>query len=206
MPKKGESPDVPMDLSAPDRWADPSERAHWREVVADRVAYIKSKGVSKGMALEIRDPEKAAQALYMIAEGASSYKINKALGIHKIQVDRLRFNNIGELAKRRADLAERFTGLAEELARVTAQKIDMLRDDEEQLKNTSLRDLVIAMGISSDHSSRMAGIPTTVVEHRSGPSVEDFEAIKEAARKRLQKSATAIEAEVIDESKEVETA
>lgn len=198
--QKNESPDVPMDLSAPDRWADESERTHWRSVVAERLDSLRTSGKTKINVLEGKDPEKAAQALYMIAEGASSHKVAKKLGLTRITVDRLRYNNVYELSKRRADLADRFTGLAEQLAIVTEQKLELLREDEDQLKNTSLRDLVISMGITSDHAARMAGIATTIVEHRSGPSVEDYQQMIETARARLKDETPVIEAEIVNDA------
>lgn len=183
--------------------ADEKEQEHWREVVRGRIEALRAKGVTKGMTLEWRDPEKAAKALFLLASGASKTRTARECGVINLVIDRLRYNNISELAKRREDLAERLMSLSEDMAEVANAKIEQLKDDPEALKQTSLRDVFIGMGIAADHSSRLAGIPTAVVEHRSGPSVEDYQKMIESARQRLKAETQVIDAEVIHDGTKV---
>jgi len=203
-----QTPDIPDTLAIPDAWAAPDDMALWRDEVKKRGEARLAECPTAKRCMEVKDPETAAKGLYLLSTGEySQNKIAKFLGIHRMELSRLAWHNSSALEQKRKELSVKFTHLADEQADILQQKIDQLRDDPEALEKTSIRDLVIGMGVAADKGTQYAGMATTIVEHRSGPSVEDFEAIKEAARKRLEKKSVAVDAEVVsDENPRLEKA
>lgn len=199
--------DVPAEIIQSDEWADPEIREHWAAVVKQRAADRLAEAPDARLAMEIRAPEKAAKALYLLSTGEhSECKIAKALGVHRMDISRLVYHNAAALEAERKELAVKFTALASRTANIMSKKLDLIEDDEEEMAKASLRDIVIAMGIAADKGAQMAGIATTVIEHRTGPSVEEYEAIRAEARKRLAAKQHVIEAEVVHEDPQVESA
>lgn len=198
MSEENKKPTDPLALCSQDQWAEPVEMEHWREEVVRRIEKRKSEGVTKGRSLEFIDPEKAARALFLISTGNyAKYRIAKELGVSKFLVDRLEYNHSDSLETRRKELSVRFTILAEKMAVLMDRKVEDLLEDPDALKDIPFKDISIAMGVMTDKSAQMAGIATTVIEHRSGPKLEDFEAMKSAARQRLVEQGKVIEVETL---------
>jgi len=174
---------------------------YWRGIVADRAAQVLAKGVTKARALEVTQPEKAAMALYLLNEfpDMSRREVARRVNVARIDLDRLAYHNAMKLEDARPELAMKFTKNASDLAELVGRKIDRIREDDEQLDQTSLKDLTIAMGISAQNAATMAGVATTIIEHRTGPTLDDaMKAIEEAKAKIATRTKqAAIEAEVI---------
>ena len=170
---------------------------HWRAVVADRAAQVLSRGVTKARALEVTQPERAAMALYLLNEfpDMPRAQVAKRVNVSRIDLDRLAYHNAMKLEDARPELAAKFTKNASDLADLVGRKIAAINEDDEQLAATSLKDLSIAMGISASNAATMAGVPTTVIEHRSGPTLEDAMQFREEIRARLAEKA---KAQIID--------
>jgi hypothetical protein len=75
--------------------------------------------------------------------------------------------------------------------------MEMLNDDDNELKKTPLKDLALAMAIATDKGSMMDGMPSQTIEVRRGASFEDALKFQEEARKRLESKSQVIEAEVV---------
>jgi hypothetical protein len=82
---------------------------------------------------------------------------------------------------------------------LVGRKISRIGEDDDQLDATSLKDLTIATGIMAQNAATMAGVATTIIEHRTGPTLDEaMKAIEEAKAKIANKAkAGAIEAEVV---------
>lgn len=178
-------------------WADPEVMAHWHAEVARRVQINLAE---KKMSMECREPDKAARALYLLSEtDMSKSAIAREVGIARQHLDRLAFNHAMSLEKRRPELAIKFTENADRLAHLMSRKVDMLMEDEALLMETPLKDIAIAMGVSIDKAGGLSGMATTVIEHRTGPSLEDaMKAISDARSRISEKlSGSAVDAEII---------
>lgn len=160
---------------------------YWRGVVADRAQAVLAKGVTKARALEVTQPERAAMALYLLNEFPDKPRreIARKVNVSRIDLDRLAYHNAMKLEDARPELAAKFTKNASDLADLVGRKVARISEDDEQLDATSLKDLTIAMGISAQNAATMAGVPTTVIEHRSGPTLEDAMQFREEIRARL---------------------
>jgi hypothetical protein len=160
---------------------------YWRGIVADRAQQVLAKGVTKARALEVTQPEKAAMALYLLNEfpDMSRREVARRANVARIDLDRLAYHNAMKLEDARPELAAKFTKNASELADLVGRKISRINEDDDQLDATSLKDLTIAMGISAQNAATMAGVPTTVIEHRSGPTLEDAMKFRDEVRARL---------------------
>lgn len=160
---------------------------HWRTVVTDRAQQVLAKGVTKARALEVTQPERAAMALYLLNEfpDMPRREVAKKVNVSRIDLDRLAYHNAMKLEDARPELAAKFTENAGKLADLVGRKIARINEDDDQLDATSLKDLTIAMGISAQNAATMAGVPTTVIEHRSGPTLEDAMQFREEIRARL---------------------
>lgn len=186
-------------------WDDLEVKTFWLEEVRKRAESRLAEGISKKQALEFRDPEKAAQALCLLAEGGMTQKaICAELGLYGAELSRLARHHAGSLAAAfehtRKDLAARYLHIAKRSAELMERKIDRLEDSDEQLDAVSIKDIALTIGIVHDKGMAAAGVATTVIEHRSGPSLDDaIKAIAEARAKVANKSTEgAIEAEIIE--------
>lgn len=160
---------------------------YWRTAVAERAAQVLARGVTKPRALEVTQPERAAMALYLLNEFPDMPRahVAKRVNVSRIDLDRLAYHNAMKLEDARPELAAKFTANASKIADLVGRKISRISEDDEQLDATSLKDLTIAMGISAQNAATMAGVPTTVIEHRSGPTLEDAMQFREEIRARL---------------------
>jgi len=184
-------------------WAEPEAMAFWRDQISQRQAARAAEGVTKFQAFEFKEPEKAAEALHLLAQGAMTQKaICTKLGIYGTTLSKLARYHAGSLAEAfehtRKDLAARYLNLAARTAGLMEKKIDNLEDDEEALAAVPIKDLAITIGIIHDKGMAAAGAATTVIEHRTSSSMEEYEALRNAARERLQKQSITVEAHVLE--------
>lgn len=185
-------------------WDDPEVKTFWLEEVRKRAESRLAEGISRKQALEFRDPEKAAHALCLLAEGGMTQKaICAKLELYGSELSRLARHHAGSLAAAfehtRKDLAARYLNIAKRSAELMERKIDQLEESEMLLADTSIKDIALTIGIIHDKGMAAAGVATTVIEHRSGPSLDDaMKAIAEAKAKVANKiTEGAIEAEII---------
>lgn len=185
-------------------WASPDEMAYWRERVKERADQHLAMYPNAKRSAEIAKPEQSAMALWMIANGRTKKDACEKTGLAGNEIWRLSRHHVGTLAqfleKKRPELAARYLHVAEQTVGLLEKKIDQLESDDEALAGEKLKDLALGFGIVNDKAMQLAGVATVRIEHVKGPSIEDYEELINAARKRLSESA--IEAEVISDGVE----
>lgn len=144
--------------------------------------------------IEHTNPDVAAKCLWMLAQGKSPTEVRRVTGVGHEAVRRLSWDHKATLDDYRPLFAQRYAMAAAEMTDLIFKKAEQLHDDEEALKATPIDRLAVAAGIVQDHSNKLAGMATTVVEHRKGVSMED--AMEEIKRAR---KAASIDVEVIEQ-------
>lgn len=173
------------------QWADIPEMDYWREEVKRRADAHLAEYPNAKRSMEIAAPEKAAQILYMLAKGDSWKSICDKTGVCRPELSRLERHHIGTLEKYRPRLAKKLTQISARLADIMERKIYQIEDSEEGLSKTSLKDIAISIGVVTDKASQLAGIATSVIEHRSGPTIEDAMKFRDEVRQRIADKARA---------------
>lgn len=190
---------MPKSAGPPENWRESPEFEHWSEEVRKRAAEHLAANPRAKRALEIREPGLAAEALYLLAHtGMTKKAIAAHVGVYPQEIWRLERHH-GTFELRRAGLAARMTNLSNGLARLLERKVDQIEDDDEQLSKTALKDIALSMGIVTDKAAALSNQPTVVIEHRSGPTIEDVMIEIQAARDRVaaKLKVQTIEAEVV---------
>lgn len=145
---------------------------------------------------EIREPEAAAHALYLLNESnLGQDTVAQVTGLAKSEIGRLLFHRPEIWEKRRPRLAAALAATSEQLVDLMTDKIALLKDNDEALAEVPLKDLALSIGIVADKAATFNGMATAVVEHRSGPSIDDARKAIEEARARV--AGKVMEAEVI---------
>lgn len=181
-------------------WENQADREFWLGEVTRYAESRASEGITKAIALELRDPNLAARALFMVATRAKTKKaICEELGIHSTELWRLERHHLGSLTKYRPELERRLTQLTANLVSTMERKLERLEESPDELDKTPLKDIALSIGIIGDKAAAAAGVATTIVEHRSGVSLDDaMKAIAEAKAKVANKiTEGAIEAEIV---------
>jgi len=166
-------------------WATSPEMEFWREQVRAHAEAALAENPLASKKIEISDPEKAARGLYMLASGKKWSEIESSLGINRSKISALQTRHIGSLEQYRPVLAKRLTMLASRMADTMEAKLCQIEDSEEELSKTSLKDIAISSGITIQNASLLSGNATSVVEHRSGPTLEDAMAFRDSIRQRI---------------------
>ena len=145
--------------------------------------------------IENTHPDVAAKGLWMLAQGKSYTEIRKVTQMGHEAIRRLDWDHKATLDDYRPLFAKRYAMAAAEMTDLIFKKAEQLHNDDDALKATPIDRLAVAAGIVQDHSNKLAGMATTVVEHRKGVSMED--AMEEIKRAR---KASSIDVEVIEEA------
>lgn len=172
---------------------------HWREDVARRAEEWLKLYPNAKRRPEIREPEKCAQALYLLAEtDTKHYLIAEKVGLTEREVGQLTYRRPELWEKRRPELAQKMAAASEQLLDVLEEKMQRLQADPDKLDDEKLKDIALAIGIVTDKAANLNGMATVKVEHVHSNRMEEYEAMREAAKKRLEdKKSGALEAEII---------
>jgi hypothetical protein len=147
--------------------------------------------------LEKQHPERVVKILMMIEESASYREIAEGAKCNYTTISRIRHQYAETILERRKEFSRRFATVSEMASDLMMKKMEMLNDDDNELKKTPLKDLALAMAIATDKGSMMDGMPSQTIEVRRGASFEDALKFQEEARKRLESKSQVIEAEVV---------
>jgi hypothetical protein len=148
--------------------------------------------------VENKHPKMAALALELLAEGVGHEQVREQTGIGFMALTSLRARHDQAIEVRRKQLALDGFEQAERMRALVAKKSDMLFNDEDALKKTSLKDLTLSWAISQDKGLQALGEQKVVIEHRSGkPSLADAMAAIQEARDALQKEAIPVDAQIV---------
>jgi hypothetical protein len=123
--------------------------------------------------VEYWNPEGAAKALWLLAQGRSYCAIAKETGIDRKTIRSLEWRHEDTLETKRKDFSRKYAIAAEEYTDLLFQKAEQLADDPDQLKNISPDRLALTVGIMTDKATQLAGMAGVVIEHRKGASIED---------------------------------
>lgn len=168
----------------------------WHQKVMDS---LDIPGLINTQALERCKPHKAVQILMMLEECASVNEIVRQVGTNHNVIYRIRARHSASMADRRKEFSRRFATLAEMSSDLLAKKLMRLDDDDEKLDGTPLKDIALTMAIVTDKAAQADGMPSVVIEHRRGASIEDAAKRIAEARARIADKARgeAVEAEII---------
>ena len=149
--------------------------------------------------VEFTRPKVAAIALWRLAQGVSTHHIMKETGCTRETIRGLAIRNRETLEDKKAYFAAIYARAASEYSELLFERADQLHENPDQLASISPDRLALTVGIMSDHAAKLSGMATSVIEHRSGASVDDAAKMIAAARARIAEKtrATAIEVEVI---------
>ena len=133
---------------------------------------------------EVKKPRQAALALEMLAEGHTYNDVADATGLSFSALSGLRARHEVALDVRRKQLATDGFEMAEGARFLVRKKMEMMADDDDQLKKANLKDLGIAAVMFQERALQAIEGNKVIVEHRgSKPSLEDaMKAIAEAKR------------------------
>lgn len=135
--------------------------------------------------VEFWNPQGAAKALWMLAQGKSYSSIAKTTGIDRKTVRELEWRHEDTLESKRKDFSRKYAIAAEEYTDLLFAKAEQLADNPEQLKNISPDKLALTIGIMTDKATQLAGMAGVVIEHRRGHSIEDALAMIAQAKLNL---------------------
>lgn len=148
---------------------------------------------------ERNKPRESAIALWRMAQGISLSQISEETGIARHALRALALRNQQTLNEQKERFAALYAMAAHEYSELLFEKADRMRDNPEQLDAITPDRLALTVGIMTDQAAKLSGMASTVIEHRTGASIEDAAAMIAAARARIAEKAkaTAIEAEII---------
>jgi len=138
-----------------------------------------------GNLLEKKDPARVAQVLRMKADGCSMREVYDATGTsfeQQIRLYRTHGDTIHELHKEIAMTAGQVAKLSMEML---TEKLQQINNNPDQMREVQIRDIALVTGIAVDKSIAANTGGVTVIEHRSGPSIDDAMAYQEGLRKKL---------------------
>ena len=158
-------------------------------------------GQNTNRCVELTNPIEAARALWMLAQGISNKDISAATGLDRVTVRQLGWRHSDTLESKRKEFSREYAHVAMTYKNLLFMKADQLEDDPDQLKLVSPDKLALTMAICTDKAAMLSGMPGVIIEHRSGPSIDDAMKFQSEVRARIAEKvkAQAIEAEVIEE-------
>lgn len=186
-------------------WAEPEVMAHYRADIDARAESWRTQYPNAWRKTEIREPAKAAHAIYLLAESdLTQDEISQEVGLAPKELNGLIYHRPELWEKRRPKIAAKLAAVTEQLADALGDKVADLLANPEKLADESVKDLALALGIVSDKAATFNGMATMKIEHVSVGKMEEYEAMRaEALRRVAEKKAGAIEAEIIHEGAEV---
>ena len=140
-----------------------------------------------------------AIALLMRAEGRPLREVRDKTGLSVNTIQRLSWSHRETLESKRAEMGREMAIVADKARMALSERLDILLGSEEELKATRLSDLAVVVGITHDKALALSNQATVVIEHRSGPTIEDVMIEIQAARDRVaaKLKAQSLEAEVV---------
>lgn len=135
--------------------------------------------------VEYWNPEGAAKALWLLAQGRSYCAIAKETGIDRKTIRSLEWRHEDTLESKRKDFSRQYAIAAEEYTDLLFKKAEQLAGDPEQLKSIAPDRLALTIGIMTDKATQLAGMAGVVIEHRKGTSIEDAATMIANARAKI---------------------
>lgn len=171
-------------------WAEPEVMTHYHGMVTHfRNEHLAIHPNAK-RALVITKPHQCAKAFFLLDDlSLSMRQIREETGLNDLELGQLIFKRPETWEQRKPRLAAKLAQAAEGVADLMLMKVERVREDPTQLDEIQFKDLALAGGITTDKSAGLNGVATTIVEHRSGPSVDEALQFREDVRRRLAEKA-----------------
>jgi len=169
---------------------DRSDKSEWFLEVKERAKSLPRNSI------EHYAPNKAALALYLLAQGAKITEISKKTGVSRDIIRSLEWRHNDTLETKRKEFSMRYAIAAQEYTDLLFERANQLFEDPDSLSKISPEKLAITVGILTDKAAQLTGMATTVVEHRKGASLDDAAKLISEARSRIAKGKV-VEAEVV---------
>jgi len=150
--------------------------------------------------VEVHHPHVAAKALWMLAQGAKIKDISAVTSLGHATIRSLEWRHNDTLETKRKEFSQRYAIAAAEYTDLLFERAEQLSNNPDQLAQISPDRIAMTIGIMNDKAQQLAGMATSVVEHRKGATIDDAAKMIAEARSRMAIKAktTAIEAEVLD--------
>ncbi|MDA1006322.1 MAG: hypothetical protein O3A87_07550 [Verrucomicrobia bacterium] len=175
-----------------------NENIDSRRLQRELAESIAKQAASSPTKIESKRPHEAAQAIELLAQGVSIVRIKEETGISLCALTRLRQDHSEVISHRQERAANDAARAADAFRMLLEEKADQLGQDAEALAKVNPKDLAITFGVCTDKALSLAGRASTIVEHRAGPTREEY---REALR-RAQGRLIEVGDEVIDDGGE----
>jgi hypothetical protein len=126
-----------------------------------------------------------AIALLMRSENRPLREVRDKTGLSINTIQRLSWSHRETLESARAVMGREMAIVADKARMALSERLDILLGSEEELKATRLSDLAVVVGIAHDKALALSNQATVVIEHRTGPTIEDVMIEIQAARDRV---------------------
>jgi len=166
-----------------------AEKAKWFLEVQERA---KSQSPNT---VEHYAPNKAALALWLLAQGARLTDIRKNTGLSREVIRSLEWRHNDTLETKRKEFSMRYAIAAQEYTDLLFERSQQLFDTPEELAKISPDKLALTVGILTDKAAQLTGMASTIVEHRKGPSLDDAAKMIAEAKNRI---ANKVKSEAVD--------
>jgi hypothetical protein len=135
--------------------------------------------------LERTQPDVAAKAMWLLAQGASFTKVRQITGVGHETLRRLSWDHKDTLDSKRKEFSMRYAIAAQEYTDLLFKKAEQLYDDPEQLAQVRPDHLATTVGIMQDKAAALAGITGNDLDKKAGISIEDAAALIAEVKARV---------------------
>lgn len=139
-----------------------------------------------GNAIEVANPTVVRQIIEGLADGKSQAELEAKFGYDRKTISKIFREYPDAIALVRENIAINAYMDEQQLAEVMRMKVDQMKQDPEQIAKTNIRDIAISVSMMNERYRNAVGENKVVIEHRSGPSIEEFAKVIEEARKKAQ--------------------
>lgn len=162
-----------------------SKQSESVEILLESVVAAPDKLGLSGHYIENRDPDRAIEALFLVASGRSEMEASEITKLDRSCIRGLRERHKDALTVIKRTNATKAALSASKALDLGLRKLAIMDKDPDALAKTSLKDIGIFAAISIDKAAQLIGDPTAVIEHRSGPSLDDYRNAIRAAKGRI---------------------
>lgn len=183
------------ELTSPIDEVDSDEAAfEFMEQIRERAKHLSRSCV------EVHHPHVAAKALWMLAQGARIRDIAAITSLGHAAIRALEWRHNDTLETKRKEFSQKYAIAAAEYTDLLFERAEQLSNNPDQLAQISPDRLAMTIGIMNDKAQQLAGMATSVVEHRKGATIDDAAKMIAEARSRMAMKikSIAVDAEVVD--------
>lgn len=176
----------------------------WFDEVRRRAEEIRSQAGDGGNSTfyELRNPERAARALWMLSRGETKQSIVRACGIQLQALTRMAWRHKDTLETKKKEASREFAMTAEMAKDALQQRLSNLMEDNDMLNGVSPDKLALTVAIMTDKAMALSGMAGVVIEHRRGASIDDARNMIKQAKEKVAAKALVLDAVVVTKESE----